>query len=248
MRVTFLIAACVIALAAQCTANTSQHPVKWSQLPDMIGGLDYSSETKVPSIVAADFQCVDGRPICDVHFWGSYWIPGLPTPPDGSPNSDGYPNAVMGGIQQFVIKFWSDVPATGEYFSHPGDLLETVYADVFNEVYYGATQAGKNVYQYNIDLLPNQWFRQVQGNIYWISVEAVLPDANRQWGWHESKDEWNDDATQQFKGSPWYELVNNTYSVDMAFELTTIPEPGSLVALASGLVAAGTLMIRRKRS
>jgi hypothetical protein len=206
-------------------------------------GLDYSSELKVPSAVAADWLCQDGLPVTDIHWWGSYWLPGAPTPPDGSPNSDGFMNAPAGGIQAFRLGIWSDVPAGGSVpFSHPGQLMWTVDTASYNEVFYGTTAAGKEVWQYNVYLPQTEWFNQVQGQIYWLSIEALLPDPVRQWGWHESKDHWNDDAVQIFKGSPWYELINNTYSVDMAFELTTIPEPAALLLLALG----GLALLRRR--
>jgi len=239
------LAGLLLAIACAGYADTGGQPVKWSQLPDMVGGLDYSSETKVPSIVAADFLCEDGRPISDVHFWGSYWQTGIPTPPDGSPNSNGFLNAPAGGIEKFVLKWWSDVPVGQTVpFSHPGDLLATVEAIAYNEVFYGATTAGKEVWQYDVYLASNEWFEQQQGQIYWLSIEAVMANPDKQWGWHESKDHWNDDATQIYKGSPWYELVNNTYSVDMAFELTTVPEPSSMIALLGGL---GSLLALKRR-
>jgi hypothetical protein len=236
-----MLAACGVVIA-----GGPIQPVKWSQLPDMNLGLDYSSEVKVPSVVADDWLCLDGLLVTDFHWWGSYWAPGVPIPPDGSPNSDGFPNALAGGIQAFNLKVWSDVPAgTDVPFSHPGDLLWTYEALDYNEVFFGTTQAGKEVWQYNVYLPPDRWFPQVQGQIYWVSIEAMLPDPMKQWGWHESKDHNLDDSTQQFKFSPWYELINNTYSVDMAFEVTT-PEPASLVTLVLGAVGLAT--IRRRRS
>jgi len=234
----------IIALTATTAfADQAPEPVKWSQLPDMNQGLDYSSEMKVPSIVADDWLCQDGLPVTDIHWWGSYWGTGVATPPDGSPNSDGFPNAAPGGIQDFRVSIWSDVPAGGnDAFSHPGQLLWTLDTSDYNEALYGTTLGGKQVWQYNVYLPQAEWFNQVQGQIYWLSIEADLPDSMRQWGWHESKDDWNDDAAQQFKGSPWYELVNNTYSVSMAFELTTIPEPAMLSLLALG----GLVWLRRR--
>jgi len=253
MRKYLVFVAVGLLLALVCASYANGAPtqqVKWSQLPDMDRGLDYSSEVKLPSVVAADFQCLDGLPITDIHFWGSYWQTGVPTPPDGSPNSDGFANAPAGGIQAFLLKFWSDVPAgTDQPFSHPGQLLWQTEGVQYNETFFGATNAGKEVWQYSVFLDPAQWFHQEQGRIYWLSIEAIMPDPMRQWGWHESKDHWNDDATQIFKGSPWYELINNTYSVDMAFELTTVPEPGSLAGLALGAFGTIGWVIRsRKRS
>jgi hypothetical protein len=223
-------------------ADPPTQPVKWSQLPDMNRGLDYSSETKVPSVVASDWRCQDGLPVTDIHWWGSYWVPNLPVPPDGFPNSDGFANAPPGGIQAFILKIYSDVPAGGSVpFSRPGQLLWAFDTSNYNEVLYGTTAAGKDVLQYNVYLPQADWFAQVAGQIYWLSIEAVLQDPMRQWGWHESKDHSFDDAVQDFKFSGWSELINNTYSVDMAFELTT-PEPAALLLLALG----GLALLRRR--
>jgi hypothetical protein len=244
----------MLLILAQCavSADPPNYPTKWTQLPDMDRGLDYSSEVKVPSIVAEDYLCQDGRPVTDFHWWGSYWYPGRPIPPDGSPHSDGYADAPPGGVEQFIIRFWGDVPAGQDPFlpfSHPGMLLQTMYTDglQYNEVLYGTTNLAKKVYQYNVYFRPDQYFYQQFGNVYWVSVEAVFPDENRQWGWHESKDHWNDDAAQQFKYSDWGELVNNQYSVGMAFELSTIPEPGSLLALGLGSFGAIGCLLRQRR-
>lgn len=240
--------ALLVTLQVPAIADAPEQPVKWSQLPDMVGGLDWSSEVKVPSTVADDFLCQDGLPVTDIHWWGSYWLPNNPVPPDGSTHSDALPNAPPGGIEKFIIRFWTDIPKDPNIplsFSRPGQELWAVDAYQFFETFYGVTTNGEEVYQYNVYLDPADWFLQEQGLIYWISIEAVLQDPTRQWGWHESKDHWNDAAVQDFKSSGWVAIQNNLYDSDMAFELTTIPEPGSLVALLGGMVAL--FGVRRRR-
>ncbi len=249
MRIYALAIAVALLLSQVAIAEDTQQPVKWSQLPDMNLGLDWSTEVKVPSLVADDFLCEDGLPVTDIHWWGSYWIPNYPVPPDGSQHSDRLPNGVPGGIERFLIQFWSDVPkdpANPLSFSHPGVAVSSVIeATSYNEVLYGTTSYGELVYQYNVYLDPAQWFLQEQGTIYWISIQAVLQDPLRQWGWHESKDHWNDAAVQDFKASGWVPIQNNLYDNDMSFELTTIPEPSSMLALFGGL--AVLVGIRRRR-
>jgi len=250
MRHYLLLAAAVtmVLFAQAVTATPTSDPLKWSQLPDMNRGLDFSSEVKVPSVVADDWLCTNGLPITDIHWWGSYWVPRIPVPPDGSPNSDSLPNAPAGGVQAFVIKIYTDIPAgQGVPYSQPGQLLYTIEVPITiaNEVYYGTTNAGMDVYQYYLKLAAP--VPQERGQVYWLSIEAIFPDPYRQWGWHESKDHWNDAAVQDFKGSGWVALQNNMYLNDMAFELTTIPEPGSLIALGSGITGLLGLLLRKRR-
>ena len=154
----------------------------------------------------------------------------------------------MGGIEAFNLTIWTDIPAgAAAEYSMPGTPLWRLTTNQYNEVVYGTTQMGKTVTQYNVYLDPTQWFFQEQGKIYWLSIEAVFPDPMRQWGWHESKDHWNDAAVQDFKFSGWVAIQNNLYKNDMAFELTTIPEPGSLVALACGAIGMAGMAVRGRR-
>src|SRR3972149_8016431 len=90
-------------------------PVKiLSQEPDMLVGLDYSSEFKVPSLVADDWTCSNSLlPVTDIHWWGSYWK----TQQGYFYYSDHIPSAVNGGIVSFTFKIWGDIP--GPPFSQP---------------------------------------------------------------------------------------------------------------------------------
>ena len=255
----WLVVAAIVMLAASLAyAEPVSDPLKWSQLPDMIMGLDWSSEVKVPSIVADDWLCTNGLPVTDIHWWGSYWVPVQPGA--YSNYSDARPGAPPGGITKFILKIYSDVPAgPTNPFSFPGQLLWQYETADFNEVLYGVTQGGagnppEEVYQYYVKLPQDMWFMQERGQIYWLSIEAVMldptgaPITDKQWGWHESKHHWNDAAVQDFKGSGWVALNNNLYDVDMAFELTTIPEPGSLLAFGTGIVGIVGIMLRKRRA
>ena len=227
------------------SADAPRDPIKWSQLPDMYGGLDFSTEIKVPSLVADDWLCRDGLPVMDIHWWGSYWIP----PSGYTYYSDKLPNAVPPpGVVSLTLAIWSDVPqGPGVPFSHPGQQLWSHAATNFNETFYGKTEFGEDVYQYFVRLPEEDWFLQEKETIYWLSIQANFPNSSNQWGWHESKYHWNDATVQDFMGSGWYALRNNLYDVDMAFELTTVPEPGSLASLAVGLLGMVGWVARRMR-
>jgi hypothetical protein len=221
-------------------------PVKWSQLPEMGPyGYDFSSETSVPSMAADDFLCEDGSPVIDVHWWGSYWVPGANWPyytsnnwPDPTAPTDTPP----GILQGFNIEFYADVPGGVDPdmpYSHPGALLYEEFVPMAQvaEVFYGTiVHIGgqeENVWQYNCDL-PVPFYQQI-GNIYWLKLQAVHSDLTIQWGWHEADSLWNDNAVQMGFGRPgmWEILADK----DLAFELSVIPEPVTTLLLAGGLVA-----------
>jgi hypothetical protein len=68
-----------------------------------------------------------------------------------------------------------------------------------------------------------------------MMIHARLDDQNRQWGWHEGDGHWGAYATQTVQGgvAGWYTPCGGH---DMAFEITTVPEPGSMLAVATGLI------------
>jgi len=48
---------------------------------------------------------------------------------------------------------------------------------------------------------------------------------------------WNDWAVQAEEPSPWdWGLPGGMWEEDLAFELTTVPEPGTLILLGTGLI------------
>jgi len=211
---------CAISVAAPALADPTGL-VKWSQLPDMETGIDYGSMINW-AIAADDFECTSPWPVVDVHWWGSYWEPepGEPQPIDG-----------------FIIRFLSDV-VEGE-FSHPGAVLyETCVLGNCNETFYGySAYDDTNVYQYYTEIPA---FDQVPGEIYWISIQVVQGwDEPPYWGWHNSRDDFRDDAVQALEPSwDWWDANDS-----LAFELTVVPEPGLFALAAFGLLA----LIRRKR-
>jgi hypothetical protein len=242
--------AITLLLGLQCVgfAASPDEIAKWSQLPDMNDGHQFSSEIKVPSIVADDWICPDGRPVTDIHWWGGYWAPTA----EGqySDYSDGLTTVLTPGtLQTFTINIWSNEPAGGpEPYSRPGGILATYVFDLADahEAFYGTTVlSGRNLYEYYVDL--PQPFNQVQGTTYWLTIKADMPATSVQWGWQESNDHRVSPAVNDYKGSGWVQIQNNSYDNDMAFELTTIPEPAGLSAMGVGLVSMATFFFRRRK-
>ncbi|HUU42501.1 MAG TPA: PEP-CTERM sorting domain-containing protein, partial [Planctomycetota bacterium] len=220
-------------------------PTKWSQWVDLESGYDiysfwHEGDNGPTTVVADDWRCPDGRPVTDVHWWGSY-IEGDPT-----------------GLVGFEISIHDDIAPDGIHPSHPGALRysETFERGQFTEVPFGVlTGPDGPVYQYNVDLTVP--FDQDQGVIYWLNIIALV-DNDAVWGWHTAvrpqPDNTLDDAVQIFGYNPetgqystYVELFDAQGSVAMAFELTTVvPEPATLTL--AGLAGLALLGLRRRRS
>jgi hypothetical protein len=102
----------------------------------------------------------------------------------------------------------------------------------------------EDVYQYYVNLNPNDWFHQEKDKVYWLSIQAILPTSAKQWGWHEANGHWIDYSVQKWGESEWYLACSGH---DMAFELTSVPEPASLFALGAGLLSLGGMVLRGRR-
>jgi len=212
-------------------------PAKWFQLPDLQQGMDVRATA--PKILADDFKCTFTGPVIGIHIWGS-WINNLVDP-----------------NVRFQLSFHADVPAGVEPnmpWSHPGTNLwsmnltpttSRIFAEASerffdpnqNEVIGFDTQ----VWQYNFHIPEAEAFFQKEGTIYWLDVQA-FNGTNTLFGWKTSWQHWNDDAVwgDVVAGSPvaWRELIDPAtgVSMDMAFALTTVPEPSGFALLSIGAV------------
>ena len=259
-----LTAVVVISLAAgACWAGGPTAEVKWSQPvvrapldPIFIVGWDEPSMDPLPPIVADDFMCEDPRPVIDVHWWGSF-----PEIQMGAP---------VGQPDGFKITFWKDVPAGAMTWSHPGDPIHTVDVrqytgdhagyDVELDVYLlsGGEEliAVDEAFQYNATFDPVDYFDQVPGTIYWISIQAYFdsPEDANLWGWKTREHYWNDDAVRGSLVTPtgggpevleWEPIIGlDEESWDLAYELS-VPEPTTMAMLS--VAGVGVLVRRRRR-
>ena len=202
-------------------------PIKWQQRPDMERGVNIvSAPFNDIGTVADDWLCLDGSPISDLHFWGSYpgWMEDEPDPPTVSPP----------GVEAFRIQVYSDVPASGaNQYSHPGKLLYEIRVDNFTETYLASIllpwQKYEHKYRYDLDL--SRMFWQKQDRIYWLNISAIPKVNEFLWGWESSMDRWNDFAVKGWYQDPdnyWWNMIVYPFTedhIDMSFELTTCEGP-----------------------
>ena len=217
---------------------TPGDPIKWSQPPDMLDGYDVLSNSDTDTLAATDWICPDGRPVSDIHWWGSYLDNDVNAKPDS-----------------FTLTIYGDVPAgVDRAWSHPDDTVlwqKTVSFVDTNEEWYGTQlRTFHDAFSYSVYLTwcDEGLFYQEEGVVYWLAIQA---NGSANWGWKTSLEVWNDNAVT-YDGvdpeGPWLELIDPVSGLgrDLAFELTTVPEPVTLALL--GTVALGAIAYRRKNS
>lgn len=210
--------------------------------------------TSVPPVgapqVADDWECKDNRPVTDIHWWGSYldWM---------EPSS---PTFKPGG---FWFGMYTDVPVSPTNpYSHPGELKWEYATSAYREVLVGFDKDPRtglitdSTFQYNVDLPTSNWFNQdpSANAIYWLSIVALYPTTPEfEWGWKTRPHFFQDDAVTLNATGGWdrvgyVDTTGNFQSWDTAFELSTVPEPSSLLAFATGFTSLVGLAIRRRRA
>ena len=228
----------------------------------MVGGTDYLSMHRSNGPVVVDDFRSDGRPILGFHWWGSYF------------SDDPVLQPLQDRQVAFEISFHTDCPAgtpvTAQCpglpvagapdqpypFSTPGQPYQFQLVSA-EESFFGSTQLGERVYEYWA-LLPAPW-DEVAGNVYWVDVAWAAgqfgTDPNGAiWGWHESDQHWNDAAVTTNPPSPggnphqgpWMLVAGGNR--DMAFEVLTTPEPGTLGLLGLGILGLASLGRRKARA
>jgi hypothetical protein len=241
--------------------NIIDDPIKWIQLPDMDTGLDIQSQwnpqnqdpddgTYNPDVIKADDWICNGLPIVDIHWWGSYV------------------NNEEVAVTGFWINFYdNDMGGAGIADDKPGGLLQSWFVDFgsANETLYGDDQNPtthlppddyEHVYLYSFYLPEGEWFYQQEGAKYWLSIVAVTPDvlgSAPMWGWHTGFEPATLDTTNAVTGKVQaYSLVGEGNPLewahmeyDMAFALTTVPEPQTYALVGAGVL--GLLVLRRRK-
>lgn len=247
----------------------------WPQLPDLTEfGLDVDATGDfpyTPNHLADDFLCTATGPITDIHIWGSFLNDRPPEGPDGQPDPGG---------MHFRLSIHADFPGdpgNPDLYSRPvmpplwerhflpGDPNYRVrlWAEGLQEQYWNPTEPMPPTpdtvcWQFNFFIDPADAFRQKEGNVYWLDVQAWDPQGLARWGWKTARpeDRWNDDAVfwDPFLVSPdpelgqWNELRYPEWhpyhpeSIDLAFVIT--PEPTTWALIGMGALA---LAFRRRR-
>jgi hypothetical protein len=237
---------CVTALTALASADWvpgDGHKMHFPQLPDLDG---WDVESCTNYAMADDWQCSGSGPVEDIHWWGSWKYD------------------ETGAIYKFIVRIYSNIPAGGgQQFSKPGDLLWSREFTAWTETPFNSSPLWQGYYrpspppaywsnnhqlyyQYNLEDITDP-FEQVQGEIYWLCIQAQV-EMGRAWGWKSSEDHFMDDAVMGYlwgSGDPgWtplYEPPGFTQSLDLAFVIT--PEPATLSLLAVG----GLTLLRRRQ-
>jgi len=215
---------------------------KWEQGPDMVTGENMQSFTweDLPGFpLLADDFISDGRPITDIHWWGSYlnWMelePGGETPVPPPP----IPDQPLG----FKLSWHPDDGGT------PGLPYTNIFVtiDRCHETYYGSVLQDWKVppifeheYQYYVDLLDPEilemgaWM-ETNGGHYWLNIQALM---NPAWIPGQSHNGWGWKITTNVTEYPAQVSVDNGLSwitmllppnhplgpipMDLSFELTT---------------------------
>lgn len=195
------------------------------------GSTGYSSQLDLAypfnSQTADDFTLQPGGNIVtDVHWWGTWWNPGAP-----------------GNATAFNIIFYADaggVP-TGAGMPDPTPTAIAVYTIPFASVNEALDPTYTPWYSYDAVLSPPVVLSP--SDHYWIAIQSVN-NYPPQWGW-VTTGALAGNANQGFPllGVPyWTHLVPaNGTGTEMAYYLTGIPEPASLL-----LLSLGALLLRRR--
>ena len=153
-----LLTVLVIGLITSPAWASWDHPIKWNQLePWSYSGVGAMINTPgdggLEFMSADDWLCDQSEWVTDIHFHGFY-----PT-----------------YVTDFKVTFWDDVPAGPDDESHPGTVLRevTVGPEVGGV---GWTEVAGGFYEFGINLPQDEWFWQEEGNIYWVSVQAIMEE------------------------------------------------------------------------
>jgi hypothetical protein len=236
--------------SARADWNVSE-PYKYVQLPDRQGWdvSPHDPQDGTFTALADDWVCAQTGPVSDIHIWYS-WKNDLKLSFD------------------FEVGIYSDVPAGLEpgSYSHPGEMLwsglffENQYPKFWSQVYTNGNQGWyvpggnwaqndhTNMYQLNVTNIANPFVQQA-GMTYWLVVEMTGLDSDRI-GWKTSLTQSGDSAvwlnTSNRANMVWEKLLEpgTQAPLDLAFVITTIPEPATPLLLGLGAVA---LIVRRRR-
>ena len=230
------------------------YKMHFPQPPDP-NGWDVAFPPLVPTVLQGtlgdDWQCTETGPVSDIHLWVSFRGDRTPlTPP---------PLGRVAG----TVQIWSNVPAipNGDgSFSHPGDPLWTMFFDTnmpnvrmdrdgtgeqgwLEPPTSGARPDHFQIYQ--ISMLTVDPYIQQAGETYWLMANLFADDpagtTRVEVGWKTSYLHFQDaavfyDPSSPVKWLPLSDLPTGTAPLDLAFVITTIPEPATILLIVLGVV------------
>ncbi len=208
---------------------------KVTQMPDMTqSGWDILATE--PIVLADDWICPDGNPITDIHWWGSYigWQEDMRDP---DLNLVQHPDV-------FKLSQHLDIPVGSvgaNNYSYPGVQIDgdTAVFGSYSVQYYGTVDHGgvfEHVFEYTY-ILPDYWYQQ-EGVIYWLDISAMFQEqTDYLWGWHTS-DTANIDiaVVDDGSGAGWVPIDPTGERHDLAFQISSVPEPGAMLLFMFGAV------------
>jgi hypothetical protein len=209
-------------------------------------------------VLADDFPCTTTGPITGIHVWGS-WLGDVDNPNTTFHLSihDNVPVDPTGHYSHPGNVLWQQDFAPGSYIPKPYAVAQEAFYDPNQDLIIGSDT---QVWLYNFPIPIAQAFVQkgtaANPLVYWLDVQAVVP-GREVFGWKTSVTQWNDDAVFADTSLPlsmggvlngpltappyWLDMhypVGHPYvgqSIDLAFAVTTVPEPGTLMLLGCGL-------------
>ncbi|MCP4706832.1 MAG: hypothetical protein GY865_19715, partial [candidate division Zixibacteria bacterium] len=205
----------------------AHHKMHWPQLPDEDG---WDVHVDMPMFLADDWTCSETGPITDIHWWGS-WL-----------------DEQEGVINEFIINIWADVPADPldpMSYSHPGVHLHSINAPagsfaitplmpeeptMFEDWYDPSAPLvivddHQEYFRYDLILDEIDFFDQVEGTVYWLSIECLVEDdgLGKQWGWKNTQDHHLDDAVYYDGQDGWVEIYEYADTLKNWFEIQIDP-------------------------
>jgi hypothetical protein len=226
---------------------TDQQGVKWTRLPDLsTNGVDINATYRQQAkqyLLADDFPCHQTGPLTRITVFGSWLNDYLPPGGAGNPtftlsiHSDlpvGHPQNPYGySIPGAMLKMWTFEPGT--YIAEPFATTEEGWLNPPSDYTF---PADFTCWRYTFDLPTSDPFVQ-QGTptnpiIYWLDVQANVPDQTARFGWKTSPFHWNDDAVWANATEavpvpgPWTDLRypwTPNESIDLAFIIEGRPQP-----------------------
>jgi hypothetical protein len=251
MRQFLMIAVLVLLASSPARADWAvgdPYKMHFPQLPDP-NGLDVNFES--PLMLADDWLCTETGPVRDIHFWVSHKGGEIPAilglrveifaNIPATPSSFSRPGASLwsaGGPLPFNdFKFATATGGTGNqgwYEPLTGQYIPNDHNSYF---------------QINLTNI-TQPFIQQKGTIYWLGISIDTTNAD---GWKTADlnsypapytgKHYEDDAVFRSGDGSWRELhypsghPRGGQSIDLAFVITSIPEPASFILLAVAVVA-----------